>query len=187
MNYFKHPSAEVNEKAIIKNNTKIWNNSQIRENAVIGENCIIGTNVYIDFDVVIGNNVKVQNGVNVYHGVEIEDDVFVGPSVTFTNDMYPRAFNNDWEVFKTLVKRGASIGANSTVVCGIIIGEFAMVGAGSVVAENVNPYELVVGNPAERIGYVCKCGNKLDENLECEICNRKYVISKDEKIVEANQ
>ncbi|NEU05853.1 acyltransferase [Clostridium senegalense] len=174
MSYFKHSSAEVSENANIKDGTKIWNNSQVRENCFIGENCIIGTNVYIDFDAIIGNNVKIQNGVNVYHGVVIEDDVFVGPSVTFTNDMYPRAFNNDWEVVGTLIKKGAAIGANSTVICGITIGEYAMVGSGSVVTDDINPYELVAGNPAKKIGYVCKCGNRLDENHHCDKCNLTY-------------
>ncbi|KEI97146.1 acetyltransferase [Clostridium botulinum A2B7 92] len=174
MTYFKHPTSEVNLKAIIGNNTKVWNNTQIRENCNIGENCIIGTNVYIDFDVIIGNNVKIQNGVNIYHGVLIQDNVFVGPSVTFTNDMYPRAFNEDWKVSNTLVKSGASIGANSTIICGITIGEFGMIGAGSVVTKDVMPYELLVGNPAKRIGYVCKCGNKLNENYKCINCNLNY-------------
>ncbi|WMJ81316.1 acyltransferase [Clostridium sp. MB40-C1] len=176
MTYFKHATAEVNAKAIIGIDTKIWNNSQIRENCKIGNKCIIGTNVYLDFDVVVGDNVKIQNGVNIYHGVVIEDDVFIGPSVTFTNDMYPRAFNENWQVTGTLIKMGASIGANATVVCGITIGEFSMIGAGSVVTKNVMPYELLIGNPAKKIGYVCRCGNKLDENYYCEKCDLNYEI-----------
>ncbi len=176
MNYFRHPTAEVDEKAQIGNNTKIWNNVQVRENAVIGENCIISKGVYIDFDVVMGSNVKVQNGVNIYHGVTIEDDVFLGPSMTFTNDLYPRAFDQDWTVVPTLVKRGASIGANATIVCGVTIGEYAMVGAGSVVVEDVEPFSLVVGNPAKRIGYVCKCGNRLEKNNICSVCGIKSSV-----------
>jgi len=168
---FIHKTAEVSDKASIGAGTKVWNLAQIRENAVVGENCIISKNVYIDFDVKIGNGVKLQNNVNVYHGVEIEDDVFVGPSATFTNDMYPRAFINDFELYKTLVKKGASIGANCTIVCGITIGEYAMIGSGSVVTKDVGDYCLVVGNPARVIGVVCKCGRRLSsEDSACENC-----------------
>lgn len=174
MEFYKHPSAEVSDLATIGSNSKVWNNAQIREKVNIGSNCIIGTNVYIDFDVKIGDNVKIQNGVNLYHGVVIEDDVFIGPSVTFTNDMYPRAFNNNWEVTNTLVKKGASIGANSTIVCGITVGKYAMIGAGSVVSKDVRPHELIVGNPGKAIGYVCKCGNKLDNDLICKKCGEKF-------------
>lgn len=159
MNYFVHETAEVSDKAKIGNNTKIWNLAQIRENAIIGDNCIISKNVYIDEKVIIGNNCKIQNNVNVYHGVVIEDDVFCGPSMTFTNDMFPRAFNKDWKITNTLVKKGASIGANSTIVCGVTIGEYAMVGAGSVVTKDVEPYTLVAGNPARVIRKVSKMGN----------------------------
>ena len=131
-NYFVHATAEVSETASIGDGTKIWNQAQVRNDAVIGDNCIISKNVYIDEHVSIGNGVKIQNNVNVYHGVTIEDDVFLGPSMTFTNDMYPRAFNSDWKITETLVRKGASIGANATIRCGITIGEYAMVGAGSV-------------------------------------------------------
>ncbi len=124
---FIHPTAEVSEKAMIGDRTKIWNQVQIRENANIGSNCIISKNVYVDSDVILGNNVKVQNNVNIYHGVTVEDDVFLGPSMTFTNDFYPRAFSDEWEVYKTKVEKGASIGANATIVCGITIGEYAMI------------------------------------------------------------
>lgn len=174
MSYFKHHTSEVNINSKIGHGSKVWNNSQIRENVIIGTNCIIGTNVYIDYNVEIGNNVKIQNCVNIYHGVTIEDDVFIGPSVTFTNDMYPRSFNNNWEVSNTLVKKGASIGANSTIICGITIGKYSMIGAGSVVKNDVNDYELLAGNPARVIGYVCKCGNKLDKYFYCKKCNLQY-------------
>ncbi|MBQ3142542.1 MAG: N-acetyltransferase [Bacilli bacterium] len=177
-NYFVHHTAEVSEKAIIGSNTKIWNLAQVRENAQIGENCIISKNVYIDTEVIIGSNVKIQNNVNVYHGVVIEDDVFLGPSMTFTNDLYPRAFNKDWKITNTLVKKGASIGANATIVCGVTIGEYSMVGSGSVVTKDVEPYSLVVGNPAKKIGYVCKCGYKLDESLKCIDCDKCYIKEK---------
>lgn len=174
MSYFKHHTAEVNINSKIGQGCKVWNNAQVRENVTIGTNCIIGTNVYVDFDVRIGNNVKIQNSVNIYHGVTIEDDVFVGPSVTFTNDMYPRSFNNNWVVSSTLVKKGASIGANSTIVCGITIGKYSMIGAGSVVKNDVNDYELLAGNPARIIGYVCKCGTKLDKHFYCNKCGIQY-------------
>lgn len=169
-NVFIHPSANVNDKAVIGEGTKVWINSQIRENATIGTDCIISKDTYIDFDVIIGNDVKIQNGVSVYHGVTVEDKVFIGPNAVFTNDFYPRACNSDWEVKKTFVKKGASIGANATIVCGNTVGEFAMVGSGSVVTHDVPPYTLVVGNPARKIGKVCKCGYKLDKNNTCPIC-----------------
>lgn len=173
-NFFVHPTAEVSDKAKIGENTKIWNQAQVRNDAEIGSNCIISKNVYIDEHVKIGNRVKVQNNVNVYHGVTVEDDVFLGPSMTFTNDMYPRSFNSDWKITETLVKKGASIGANSTIRCGITIGEYAMVGAGSTVTKDVPPYALVVGNPARQIGWVCKCGYKLDDNQKCPNCGEQY-------------
>lgn len=173
-NVFIHESAEVSDNAIIGDGTRIWNLAQIRNDVKIGENCIISKNVYIDEHVKIGNGVKVQNNVNVYHGVTVEDDVFLGPSMTFTNDMYPRAFNSDWHITETLVKKGASIGANATIRCGITVGEYAMVGSGSVVTKNVPAYSLVVGNPARQIGWVCKCGFKLDENGVCTECGEKY-------------
>lgn len=172
MSIFIHPSAEVSKQTKIGDGTKIWNLAQIRENCEIGKNCNISKNVYIDTKVVVGNGVKIQNNVNVYSGVIIEDEVFLGPSMTFTNDFYPRAFSADWEITKTYVKKGASIGANTTIVCGNIIGEYAMVGAGSVVTKNVPAYALVVGNPARQIGWVCECGHKLDSNYMCTFCSR---------------
>ncbi len=174
MSIYIHPTAEVSEKAKIGDGTKIWNQVQVRENCIIGENCILSKNVYIDTEAVIGNRVKIQNNVNVYHGVEVEDDVFLGPSMTFTNDFYPRAFNSNWKITKTLVKKGASIGANCTIVCGNTIGEYAMIGSGSVVTKNVKDYALMVGNPAKQIGWVCKCGNKLDEKYKCPECGIEY-------------
>jgi len=161
-NLFVHETAHIANNANIGENTKIWINVQIRENAVIGSNCIISKDVYIDHAVTIGNGVKIQNGVSVYHGVTIEDDVFVGPYVVFTNDHYPRAQNSQWEVSTTLIKKGASLGANSTIVCGHTIGEYAMIGAGSVVTKDVPPYALVGGNPAHYMGRVCKCGCLVD-------------------------
>ena len=171
-NIYIHPSAHVSKDAKIGNGSKIWINSQIREKSEIGKNCIISKDTYIDIHVKIGSNVKIQNGVSVYHGVTIEDDVFVGPNATFTNDFYPRAFNDNWKISKTLIKKGASIGANVTIVCGITVGEYALIGAGSVVNKNVLPYTLMVGNPAKIIGYVCKCGHRLDENMKCSKCGK---------------
>lgn len=171
---FIHPTAEVSEGASIGEGTKIWNQAQVREGASIGEGCIISKNVYIDENVQIGSHVKIQNNVNVYHGVTVEDDVFLGPSMTFTNDMYPRAFNADWKVTETRVRKGSSIGANATIRCGIEIGEYAMVGAGSTVTKDVPAHALVAGNPARQIGWVCKCGAKLDSDGKCPECGQEY-------------
>lgn len=165
-NVFIHPSANIATTAKIGANTKIWINSQIRENTSIGENCIISKDTYIDFDVTIGNNCKVQNGVSIYHGVTIEDDVFVGPNAVFTNDKVPRAFNADWQITPTFIRKGASIGANATIVCGVTIGEYAMVAAGSVVTKDVEPYSCVLGSPARHYSYVDKMGNKVKDKSE---------------------
>lgn len=175
-NVFIHETAEVSESALIGSGTKIWNQAQVRNDAVLGENCVISKNVYIDEHVKIGNHVKVQNNVNVYHGVIIEDEVFLGPSMTFTNDMYPRAFNAEWKITETLVKKGASIGANAVIRCGVTLGEYAMVGAGSVVTKDVPSHALVVGNPAKQIGWVCRCGFKLDADGVCTECKQRYNI-----------
>lgn len=170
-NVFIHESAHVSNEADIGEGTKIWINSQIRENTHIGKNCIISKDTYIDHSVTIGNNVKVQNGVSIYHGVTIEDDVFIGPNVAFTNDLYPRALNSDFTVGKTTLKQGASVGANATIICGNTLGEYCMVGSGSVVTHDVPPHSLVVGNPARCVGLVCKCGAKLDKATKrCSKC-----------------
>lgn len=166
-----HPSANVSEQALIGENTKVWINVQIREKVTIGNNCIVSKDVYIDQDVTIGHNCKIQNSVSIYKGVSIEDRVFVGPNVAFTNDRVPRAFNTNWKITPTLVREGASLGANSTIVCGVEIGKFAMVAAGSVVTKDVPPHALVMGNPARIHAYVCECGNKLDQKGYCSACN----------------
>lgn len=166
---FIHDSAHVSENARIGKGTKIWINVQIREDSVIGEDCIISKDVYIDHAVKIGNKVKIQNSVSVYNGVTIEDEVFIGPNAVFTNDYFPRAQNPSWKTVPTLIKKGASIGANATIVCGNTIGEYAMVGAGSVVKRDVAPYSLVVGNPAREIGKVCRCGRRVKDG-KCPEC-----------------
>jgi acetyltransferase-like isoleucine patch superfamily enzyme len=158
-----HPSANVSDKALIGDGTKVWINVQIRENARIGAGCILSKDVYVDNAVRIGDRCKIQNSVSVYNGVSIGDDVFVGPNVAFTNDRVPRAFNTDWRITETRVETGASLGANSTIVCGITIGEYAMVAAGSVVTKDVPPYTLVMGNPAKPVGKIDKMGNRIAE------------------------
>jgi acetyltransferase-like isoleucine patch superfamily enzyme len=171
-----HPTADVSEAAVIGAGTSIWNQAQVRERARIGEGCVIGKNVYVDFDVVIGDRVKIQNNVSVFHGVTVEDGVFVGPHVCFTNDRVPRAINvdgsaktdDDWEVGPIRVRRGAALGANSTILPGVTIGEWAMVGSGSVVTRDVAPYELVAGNPARRLGSACPCGQPLRDGEDGE-------------------
>ena len=156
-----HATATVHPRATIGDGTKIWINVQIRENAQIGDNCIISKDVYIDHSVRVGHNCKIQNSVSIYNGVTIEDRVFVGPNVSFTNDKIPRAFNTDWLVTPTLVKTGASIGANATIVCGITIGEFSMIAAGAVVTRDVPPFTLVAGNAAGKIGLINEAGNRI--------------------------
>ena len=158
-NIYIDESAHVSPDAKIGDGTKIWINSQIREGVEIGKNCIISKDTYIDVGVKIGDRCKIQNGVSVYSGVTIEDDVFVGPYATFTNDKVPRAFNNEWKITPTLIKKGASIGANATIVCGVTLGEYCMVAAGSVVTKDVEPYSLVMGNPAKHYAYIDKMGN----------------------------
>ena len=147
-NNYIDKTAKIDPKAQIGNHVKIWNWTKVRENVIIGNNVTIGQCVYIDKNVKIGSNVKIQNGVSVYDGVIIESDVFIGPNVTFTNDKYPKANNKDWVISPTIIKKGASIGANSTIICGCTIGESAMIGAGSVVTKNIPDKSLVYGSYA---------------------------------------
>ena len=189
-----HPTADVSEKANIGEGSSIWHQAQVRESVKIGTNCIIGKGVYVDAGVEIGDNVKIQNYVSVYHGVRIEDGVFVGPHVCFTNDLRPRAINpdgslksaDDWVLSMTLIKRGAALGANSTIRCGITVGKWAMIGSGSVVTRDIPPHGVAWGNRAQLHGFVCPCGEKLERTGEsnnhiiatCPKCGRITEITK---------
>jgi acetyltransferase-like isoleucine patch superfamily enzyme len=157
-----HPTAIVDSRARIGPGSRLWVNVQVREGAAIGAGCIIGKDAYIDHDVTIGDSCKIQNSVSIYQGVTLEDEVFIGPNACFTNDKVPRAFNANWTVVPTKVRHGASIGANATIICGVEIGEFAMVAAGSVVTKSVEAYALVAGNPARPVGYVDRMGNRVE-------------------------
>ena len=178
--YFVHESSYIDEPCKIGKGTKIWHFSHIMKDSEIGENCNIGQNVFISPNVIIGNNVKIQNNVSVYTGVICEDDVFLGPSCVLTNVINPRSFiERKDEYKKTIVKRGATIGANATVVCGYDIGRYAFIGAGAVVTKDVPDYALVVGNPAKIVGYVCECGNRLENDIDqykCISCNKEYIF-----------
>lgn len=179
-NYFVHESSYIDEPVEIGEGTKIWHFSHVCSGASIGRNCSIGQNVSIARNVTIGNNVKIQNNVSVYEGVTLEDEVFCGPSMVFTNVTTPRSGtprNTSADYAPTLVRRGASIGANATIVCGSTLGEYAFVGAGSVVTKDVPPYAMVYGNPARVRGYACECGVKLafaDDRADCTNCSRRY-------------
>ncbi|MCG3690375.1 acyltransferase [Aliarcobacter butzleri] len=186
--FFAHESCYVDENVTIGENTKIWHFSHILSGSNIGNNCSFGQNCVVGPKVNIGNGVKVQNNISIYEGVAVEDDVFLGPSMVFTNVINPRAFIVRREEFKkTVLKKGCSIGANATVVCGITIGEFALIGSGAVVNKDVKPYALMVGVPAKQIGWVSKAGNtlKFDENDEAvdTFDNSKYKIQNNNLIL----
>lgn len=177
--YFVHPSSFIDDNVRIGEGTKIWHFSHIMSGAKIGKRCKIGQNVFIDRDVKIGNNVKIQNNVSVYRGVTLEDNVFCGPSMVFTNVLNPRsAYPKDSsEYCKTLVKEGATIGANATIICGLTLGRSAFIGAGTVVTEDVPDYALVYGNPPKIMGWMCECGIKLEFNnnfARCKACRKTY-------------
>ena len=179
MNYFKHESAYIDEGCTIGDDTKIWHFSHIMSGCKIGNGCNIGQNVVISPNVVIGDNVKIQNNVSVYTGVVCEDYVFLGPSMVFTNVINPRSeVNRRDEFMTTIIRRGASVGANATIVCGNEIGEYALIGAGAVITKPVAPYALVVGNPAHRIGWVSRYGHRLHFDKEgiavCPETNERY-------------
>ncbi len=177
--YF-HPTAVVDSGATIGEGTQIWHFSHVRESAKIGKNCVLGQNVYVGPNTSLGNNVHVQNNVSIFDCVTLEDDVFCGPSMVFTNVINPRSHVPRKNEFKaTLVKKGATIGANATIVCGVTLGEYCFVGAGSVVTKDVLPHALVVGVPAKKIGWVCTCGVTLANAsavLECKECQARYRI-----------
>lgn len=156
-----HPTAIVEAGAVVGGGTKIWHLSHVRSGSRIGADCTIGFAVYVDAGVVIGDRCKIQNHVSVYHGVTLEDDVFVGPAVAFTNDRYPRANSTTWAIVATTVHRGASIGANATIVCGVELGAWSMIGAGALVTTDVPPHGLVTGSPARLRGWACTCGRRL--------------------------
>ena len=173
--YAVHPTACIDEGATVGSGSRIWHFSHILPGTVIGENCTIGQNVVAGPDVVIGNGCKIQNNVSVYKGVTLEDDVFCGPSMVFTNVFNPRAaIRRMDEARPTLVRKGASLGANSTIVCGVTIGRHAFVGAGAVVTRDVPDHALVYGNPAKLHGWVCECGEKLAASLTCPACTAQY-------------
>jgi len=173
--YFVHESSYIDEQVKIGKGTKIWHFCHVQKGAEIGENCSLGQNVNIANNVKIGNNVRIQNNVSVYEGVELEDNVFCGPSCVFTNVKTPRAHYPVHGIYdKTFIKNGASLGANSTVVCGHTVGRSAMIAAGAVVTKNVKDYALVAGVPARQIGWVCECGERLEEDLVCKKCRKKF-------------
>lgn len=171
-----HPTAIVEDGAIVGDGTRIWHHAHVRAGARLGRDCVVGKNVYVDAGAEVGDRVKLQNNVSVYVGVHIGDDVFVGPAATFTNDRVPRAFNEHWQVTETWIEDGASIGANATVVCGHRVGRYAMVAAGATVTRDVQAHELVAGTPSRRLGWVCRCGQlvtRADDppaDLRCPDC-----------------
>jgi UDP-2-acetamido-3-amino-2,3-dideoxy-glucuronate N-acetyltransferase len=170
-----HPSVIIDDNVSIGDNTKIWHFTHILSGSKIGESCNIGQNVVIGPDVIIGNKCKIQNNVSLYKGVTLEDEVFCGPSMVFTNVFNPRAaIRRMDEVRKTLVKKGATIGANATIVCGVTIGRNAFIGAGAVVTRDVKDHALVVGNPARQIGWMCECGIRLNDQGNCPTCGKSY-------------
>jgi len=176
-NYFKHDKAIVSNEAVVGEGTRIWAFVNIADGASVGKECNICDGCYIEKGAVVGNNVTLKNGVCVFEGITLEDNVFCGANVGFTNDRHPRSIrDNSWVLEKTLVKKGATIGTNSTILCGITIGEYAFIGAGSVVTKDVPSYALVVGCPARHAGYACSCGRKLDDSYNCVACGLAYVM-----------
>ena len=188
-NYFVHPTSIVDDNVVIGENTKIWHFSHIQSGARIGQNCSFGQNVNVSNNVIVGNGCKVQNNVSLYEGVELENYVFCGPSCVFTNDLTPRAKYPKGHAGykKTVIKTGASIGANATIVCGHTVGEWALIGAGAVVACNVPAHALMLGVPAKQKGWACECGQILKESEDnkyvCKDCGRTYVL-KDNILIE---
>lgn len=178
--YYIHETSLVGENAKIGKNTRIWQFCNIMNHVTIGEDCNIGQNVFIESGVKLGNKVKVKNNISIYQGVTCEDGVFLGPNCVFTNVINPRSFiEKKDEIKETRLRKGATVGANATILCGHEIGKYAMIGAGSVVTKDVGDYELVVGNPARKIGYVCQCGETLvqkEYRYVCEHCEKEYCL-----------
>jgi len=162
-----HPTAEVSGRATVGDGTQIWHQAQVRENARIGRNCRLGKGAYVDKNVVLGDDCKLQNQATLYDGVTCGNGVFIGPHAVFTNDRFPRAVSKDWKIVPTVVEDGVSVGANATVICGVRLGRYAMIAAGSVVTKDVPAHALVVGVPGRVVGYVCECGRKLDARFYC--------------------
>lgn len=187
--YYAHPTAVVEEGAEIGEGTRIWHFAHVRRGAKVGRNCNVGKDVYIDAGAILGDEVKIQNFVSVYRGVSVGSRAFLGPSATLTNDLYPRSFSSSWELVPTVIEEGASVGANATIVCGVRIGRYAMVGAGSVVTRDVPPHGLVYGNPARLRGFVCYCGRKLRRVVritgsavifKCEHCGSEVEVRRED-------
>ena len=181
-----HSTAEVHPLARIGRGTTIWHFAQVREKVIIGQECILGKNVYLDTGVKIGSRVKIQNNCSIYHGTTVESGVFLGPHVIATNDRNPRAINadgtlkkdSDWQVGKVIIRKGASIGANSVILPGVIVGKFALIGAGSVVTKDIPDFSLAYGNPARVVGIVCKCGKVIGIGTRCKTCGFKNQVRK---------
>ena len=185
-NYYVHPSSYIDDDVEIGEGTKVWHFCHVQRGARLGRNCSLGQNVNIGNNVRIGNGVRIQNNVSVYEGVEIEDNVFCGPSCVFTNVTTPRAHFPVHGVYaKTLIREGASLGANCTIVCGHTVGKSALIGSGSVVTKDVKDYALMVGVPARQLGWVCECGKRLDDTLRCT-CGRTYRLTKDNNLEKCN-
>jgi len=178
MKYFRHRTALLGPKAKIGEKTKIWAFTNIQDGALIGKHCKICDGCFIEKGAIIGDYVTLKNGISVFEGIIIEDDVFCGTNVTFINDRYPRSNRKEpWVLEKTRIKKGASLGSNATILCGVTIGEYSVVGAGSVVTKDVKSYTIVVGNPARFQGYACQCGRKLEDSLRCS-CGLRYSLEK---------
>lgn len=174
MSFFKHDKAIVHPDAKIGVGTRIWANTNIQAGAQIGEGCNICDGSFVEKGAVVGNHCTIKHYVSVFAGVTLEDYVFVGSNIAFINDRHPRSGNKEWKLEKTLVKEGATLGTNAVILCGLTIGSYAFVGAGSVVTKDVPDYALVVGNPARKVGYACQCGRKLDAKYSCKNCGKKY-------------